>query len=51
MLPPGGTEMMTRIVLAACDSAGCAGAATARLANASAPHVRTRYFRNGHLPE
>ena len=47
MLPPGGTEMTTRMVLAACDHAGWSGTALARLAKAEQrsqrekpPHVR-----------
>ena len=45
MLPPGGTEMTTRIVLPACDHAGRSGTAVARPANARAPIARARSFR------
>jgi hypothetical protein len=49
MLPPGGTEMMTRIVRPACDRAGRSDNAIARLANARAPIARAGSFRNMHL--
>jgi hypothetical protein len=51
MLPPGGTEMTTRTVLAACDHATGSGGASATLSSATVPIARTASFRNVDLLE